>query len=106
MTANKTLFLVVDGAIQDGPTMVLKGQRFTPETTEIAGRLLAQGLIEPVQETLEPQEPSKPVGSSKVEQQLQAASSDEPTPEGDQPAVKPAARNRKPAAKAAADEKL
>ena len=79
MTANKTPFVVVAGAIQDGPTLVLQGQRFTPATLEAAERLLAQGLIAPVQE----------------------ATTDPPVA-----AAKPAARAKKPAPKAAANEKL
>jgi hypothetical protein len=43
--ASKTEYVVIDGCIQDGHTVTVKGERYSPATKEIAAELLAQGRI-------------------------------------------------------------
>ncbi|MGE8187945.1 hypothetical protein [Pseudomonas sp. NPDC086278] len=50
--AKKAEYLVIDGCVQDGRTVVLKGEPYTPPSKEIADALVAEGRIAPIKDPL------------------------------------------------------
>jgi hypothetical protein len=43
--AKKAEYLVIDGCVQDGRTVVVKGEFYSPPSKEVADALLAEGRI-------------------------------------------------------------
>ncbi len=50
--AKKAEYLVVDGCIQDGRTVVVKGEPYSPPNKEVADALLAEGRIALIKDPL------------------------------------------------------
>jgi len=49
--AKKAEFLVIDGCVQDGRVVVVKGEPYSPPNKEIEEALLAEGRIAPLKDT-------------------------------------------------------
>ncbi|QJP96566.1 hypothetical protein [Pseudomonas fluorescens] len=43
--AKKAEYLVIDGCVQDGRSVVVKGEPYSPPSKEVADALLAEGRI-------------------------------------------------------------
>ena len=43
--AKKAEYLVIDGCVQDGRTVIVKGEPYSPPNKEVADALLAEGRI-------------------------------------------------------------
>lgn len=50
--AKKAEYLVVDGCVQDGRTVVVKGEPYSPPSKEVADALLAEGRIALIKDPL------------------------------------------------------
>ncbi|MGO4366440.1 hypothetical protein [Pseudomonas sp. PAB10] len=50
--AKKAEFLVIDGCVQDGRTVVVKGEPYAPPNKEVADALIAEGRIAPIKDPL------------------------------------------------------
>ena len=48
--AKKAEFLVIDGCVQDGRVVVVKGEPYSPPNKEIEEALLAEGRIAPLKD--------------------------------------------------------
>ncbi|WP_285416529.1 hypothetical protein [Pseudomonas sp. efr-133-TYG-5] len=48
--AKKAEFLVIDGCVQDGRVVVVKGEPYSPPNKEIEESLLAEGRIAPLKD--------------------------------------------------------
>lgn len=50
--AKKDEYLVIDGCVQDGRTVVVKGKPYSPPSKEVADALLAEGRIASIKDPL------------------------------------------------------
>ena len=50
--AKKAEYLVIDGCVQDGRTVVVKGEPYSPPSKEVADALLAEGRIASIKDPL------------------------------------------------------
>ncbi|MBD9439039.1 hypothetical protein [Pseudomonas sp. PDM04] len=50
--AKKAEYLVVDGCVQDGRVVVVKGEPYSPPSKEVAEALIAEGRIAPIKDAL------------------------------------------------------
>jgi hypothetical protein len=48
--AKKADFLVIDGCVQDGRVIVVKGEPYSPPSKEVVEALLAEGRIAPLKD--------------------------------------------------------
>lgn len=48
--AKKSEYLVIDGCVQDGRTVVVKGAPYSPPSQEVADELVAEGRIAPIKD--------------------------------------------------------
>jgi len=50
--AKKAEYLVVDGCVQDGRVVIVKGEPYSPPSKEVAEALIAEGRIAPIKDAL------------------------------------------------------
>jgi len=50
--AKKAEYLVIDGCVQDGRAVVVKGEPYSPPSKEVADALLAEGRIASIKDPL------------------------------------------------------
>lgn len=50
--AKKAEYLVIDGCVQDGRTVVVKGEFYSPPSKEVADALLAEGRIASIKDPM------------------------------------------------------
>lgn len=50
--AKKAEYLVIDGCVQDGRTVIVKGEPYSPPNKEVADALLAEGRIASIKDPL------------------------------------------------------
>lgn len=50
--AKKAEYLVIDGCVQDGRTVIMKGEPYSPPSKEVADALLAEGRIASIKDPL------------------------------------------------------